>query len=89
MKMVAKGNEFHAGNNAAYLAGIYDRETHTFMRKAIRSIDYGIDFYAPQSTVTPDGRRVMTAWMQTPRLRVLSGSDSSRFRESSPKRMVS
>ena len=66
MKMVAKGNEFHAGNNAAYLAGIYDRETHTFMRKAIRSIDYGIDFYAPQSTVTPDGRRVMTAWMQTP-----------------------
>ena len=66
MKMVAKGNEFHAGNNAAYLAGIYDRETHTFTRKAIRSIDYGIDFYAPQSTVTPDGRRVMTAWMQTP-----------------------
>ena len=66
MKMVAKGNEFHSGNNAAYLAGIYDRETHTFMRKAIRSIDYGIDFYAPQSTVTPDGRRVMTAWMQTP-----------------------
>ena len=66
MKMVAKGNEFHAGNNAAYLAGIYNRETHTFTRKAIRSIDYGIDFYAPQSTVTPDGRRVMTAWMQTP-----------------------
>ena len=29
-------------------------------------IDYGIDFYAPQSTVTPDGRRGMTAWMQTP-----------------------
>ena len=66
MKMTAKGTEFHAGNNAAYLAGTYDRETHAFTRKEIRSIDYGIDFYASQSTVTPDGRRVLIAWMQTP-----------------------
>ena len=66
MKMTAKGTEFHAGNNAAYLAGTYDRETHAFTRKEIRSIDYGIDFYASQSTVAPDGRRVLIAWMQTP-----------------------
>ena len=66
MKMLPMGTEFHAGNNAAYLAGVYDREDHTFERKGIFSMDYGIDFYAPQSMVTPDGRRVMTAWMQTP-----------------------
>ena len=66
MKMFARGIEFHSGNNAAYLAGIYDREKHTFMRRGIFSLDYGIDFYAPQSMVTPDGRRIMVAWMQTP-----------------------
>lgn len=28
-------------------------------------LDYGIDFYAPQTLRTSDGRRVMIAWMQT------------------------
>ena len=27
-------------------------------------MDYGIDFYAPQTVLTPDGRRVMIGWMQ-------------------------
>ncbi len=31
-----------------------------------QSLDYGFDFYAPQSLETPDGRRVMTAWMGLP-----------------------
>ena len=66
MKMFAKGLEFHSGNNAAYVAGSYDRKNHTFTRKRIFSLDYGIDFYAPQTMVTPDGRRIMSAWMQTP-----------------------
>ena len=29
-------------------------------------LDHGFDFYAPQSTETPDGRRVMVAWMGVP-----------------------
>jgi beta-fructofuranosidase len=29
-------------------------------------IDYGFDFYAPQTLVTPDGRRVMCGWMGLP-----------------------
>ena len=29
-------------------------------------LDHGFDFYAPQSLETPDGRRVMTAWMGLP-----------------------
>jgi beta-fructofuranosidase len=28
------------------------------------AVDYGIDFYAPQTILTPDGRRVMIGWMQ-------------------------
>jgi beta-fructofuranosidase len=29
-------------------------------------LDFGFDFYAPQSLLTPDGRRVITAWMGLP-----------------------
>lgn len=29
------------------------------------SIDFGLDFYAPQSVLTPDGRRVMIGWMRS------------------------
>ncbi|MBQ2949244.1 MAG: glycoside hydrolase family 32 protein [Clostridia bacterium] len=29
------------------------------------SIDYGLDFYAPQSVLTPDGRRVMIGWLRS------------------------
>ncbi len=69
MKLSAEGLEFHCGNNAAYLTGNYDREKHTFERKGIFSLDYGIDFYAPQTMTAPDGRRIMIAWMQTPETR--------------------
>ena len=30
----------------------------------MQSIDYGLDFYAPQTLLAPDGRRIMIAWMQ-------------------------
>ena len=36
----------------------------TFDETSGRPIDLGLDFYAPQTMVTPDGRRVMIAWMQ-------------------------
>ena len=28
-------------------------------------IDGGLDFYAPQTLITPDNRRIMIAWMQS------------------------
>ncbi|WP_334305794.1 hypothetical protein [Schaedlerella arabinosiphila] len=31
----------------------------TFTGDKDQSIDYGIDFYAPQTILTPDGRRIM------------------------------
>ncbi|WP_051656894.1 GH32 C-terminal domain-containing protein [Butyrivibrio sp. AE3004] len=38
--------------------------TGEFCKEEIHSIDYGIDFYAPQTLLTPDGRRVMIGWLQ-------------------------
>ena len=63
--MRAKGYEFHNGHNSLYFTGDYDSEKHTFEKDAPVSLDYGLDFYAPQTTLLPDGRRVMIAWMQS------------------------
>jgi beta-fructofuranosidase len=64
-EMRARGMEFHNGYGNIYITGYYDKETHQFERTEVRAIDYGLDFYAPQTVLTPDGRRVMIGWMQS------------------------
>nr|WP_317401450.1 glycoside hydrolase family 32 protein [uncultured Gemmiger sp.] len=56
--------EFHPGFGTVALLGRYDKENARFTREAVQPIDYGTDFYAPQTVLTPDGRRVMVAWME-------------------------
>lgn len=56
--------EYHNGNGTLCLTGKFDEETGEFIEEKNQSIDYGIDFYAPQTVLTPDGRRVMIGWMQ-------------------------
>ena len=63
-EMKQMGHEFHVGHGTMFLMGDFDKKIHTFTRKRVQAIDYGLDFYAPQSLETPDGRRVMIAWMQ-------------------------
>ena len=63
-EMYPAGLEFHAGNNALCLLGDFDPESMEFHRQAVQAVDYGLDFYAPQTLLTPDGRRIMIAWMQ-------------------------
>lgn len=57
------GLEFHAGNGTLCLIGDLDPDG-SFARKYTQAVDYGLDFYAPQTVAAPDGRRVMIAWMQ-------------------------
>ena len=64
MEMRPLGLQFHAGYGAVYFIGRYDPESGAFSRENVQSIDYGLDFYATQTLETPDGRRVMVAWMQ-------------------------
>ena len=61
-EMYPIGMEFHGGNNALCFLGEYDGKT--FLRQAVQAVDYGLDFYAPQTLLAPDGRRIMIAWMQ-------------------------
>ena len=63
-EMTAIGLEFHPGNANIALLGHLDTEKHHLMRERVQAIDYGLDFYAPQTLKTPDGRRIMIAWMQ-------------------------
>lgn len=64
MGMVAREPEFHSGHGSVAFIGAYNPETHEFSKEQEQSVDYGLDFYAPQTMKTPDGRRIMTAWMQ-------------------------
>ena len=62
--MSALGMEFHNGDGTLFLIGQYDEKTNKFERDNVQAVDYGLDFYAPQTLLTPDGRRIMIAWMQ-------------------------
>lgn len=62
--MLPSGFEYHNGNGTLCLIGDYDEETGIFTEQHDQAIDYGIDFYAPQTVLAPDGRRIMIGWMQ-------------------------
>ena len=66
MNMLEDDREFHSGNNSFYMTGEYDRESESYREEVVRPMDYGIDFYAPQTLEAPDGRRILIGWMQNP-----------------------
>lgn len=45
-----------------YMVGDFDYETGKFSYQISGEIDWGFDYYAPQSFVAPDGRRLLVAW---------------------------
>lgn len=56
--------EYRNGNGTVCIIGDFDETSGDFTEISQQAIDNGIDFYAPQTVETPDGRRVMIAWMQ-------------------------
>lgn len=52
-------NEHHA---VVYYAG--REQSGRFQAEYLRSIDLGQDFYAPQTIMAPEGRRLLIGWMQ-------------------------
>ncbi|MCR5187719.1 MAG: glycoside hydrolase family 32 protein [Treponema sp.] len=61
---------FFQGDNNLYITGkldssfVFHRETRPENNYTAAPIDYGIDFYAQQTCLLPDGRRILIAWMQ-------------------------
>lgn len=62
--MLPDGFEYHNGNGTVCLIGETDAEGKHFAYTYHQAVDYGIDFYAAQTILTPDGRRVMIGWLQ-------------------------
>lgn len=51
---------------SAYLSGEFDYARASFQHGPLNEIDAGFEFYAPQTTLTADGRRLMVGWMGVP-----------------------
>lgn len=49
-------------HTSVYLVGDFDYETGKFNYHVTSEIDWGFDFYAPQSFLAPDGRRIIVGW---------------------------
>jgi len=49
-------------HTAVYLVGDFDYETGKFNYHVNGEIDWGFDYYAPQSFLAPDGRRIVVGW---------------------------
>lgn len=47
---------------AVYLVGDFDYKTGKFIYHVNGEIDWGFDYYAPQSFQAPDGRRIIVGW---------------------------
>ena len=63
--MKARKYEFHNGHNSVYFLGDYDANRCRFSKEQPHTLDYGMDFYAPQTTELPECRRIMIAWMKS------------------------
>lgn len=62
--MEAEELEYPNGNGVVCKIGHFDNQTGQFHSISSQSVDYGIDFYAPQTMLAPDGRRILIGWMQ-------------------------
>ena len=56
--------EFHSGNASLCILGNFDEATGAFTERSVQPVDSGIDFYAMQTVLAADGRRIMLGWMQ-------------------------
>ncbi|WLR57759.1 glycoside hydrolase family 32 protein [Mesobacillus subterraneus] len=57
------GYDFENVHSSMALIGSFDYSTGEFTVESDQEIDQGFDFYAPQSLLTLEGKRVMIAWM--------------------------
>ncbi|PGY08360.1 beta-fructofuranosidase [Bacillus sp. OV166] len=63
------GDDFHNIYQSGYILGKkLDLPNRNFGHGDFRELDRGFDFYAPQTTLGPDGRRILIGWMGLPEI---------------------
>jgi beta-fructofuranosidase len=58
------GYRHYNRDSVVYMIGDFNRESGQFEPSSYDELDYGFDFYAPQTLVDDKGRRILIAWMQ-------------------------
>jgi len=61
--MAPREERYRNLHQAGFMIGRLDYATGAFAHGGFDVLDHGFDYYAPQSALTPDGRRVVVAWM--------------------------
>jgi len=51
---------------AVWMSGAFDYARATFEHGALHELDAGFEFYAPQTALAEDGRRILIGWMGVP-----------------------
>lgn len=64
-RMPSQGDDYHNLHSTTYMIGRLDVGLGNFTYDRYEPVDYGFDFYAPQTTVDPKGRRIIMGWMET------------------------
>lgn len=63
------GDKYHNIYQSGYILGEkMNVENRTFNHGEFIELDRGFDFYAPQTMVDPNGRRILVAWMGLPEI---------------------
>ncbi|MDC7861617.1 sucrose-6-phosphate hydrolase [Pantoea ananatis] len=61
-----EAKRFLNSHPSAYLSGTLDYGNVHYAHGAFHELDAGFEFYAPQTTLTEDGRRLLVGWMGVP-----------------------
>ncbi|MHC5227218.1 glycoside hydrolase family 32 protein [Enterococcus sp. LJL99] len=64
IEMQREGNAYHNMNSTVAFIGMVDWTTGKLTVDNYHEIDSGLDFYAPQTCLDAQNRRIMVAWMQ-------------------------
>ncbi|SKA85539.1 beta-fructofuranosidase [Clostridium sp. USBA 49] len=62
--MNSQGERYKNVSSSIWMIGTFNSSEGKFIMEKYGEIDHGLDFYAPQSTISPDGKRIMIAWME-------------------------
>ncbi|WNF38579.1 glycoside hydrolase family 32 protein [Bacillaceae bacterium IKA-2] len=61
--MKPEGDLYQNVHQAGYILGSFNYDTGKLDHGKFELLDYGFDFYAPQTTIDDNGRRILVAWM--------------------------
>lgn len=71
----SEGERFKNIYQSGYIMGQYDINNLTMNHGDFHELDYGFDFYAPQTFLDENGQRVLIGWMGLPEINYPSDAD--------------